>query len=317
MSADAQVLTKTNVLVTGAAGFIGTALCSALSKLGACVIGAGRSESPPGFPGRWVRCDLCEPASVEGLLSGTGPAYVFHMAGRTLGQQGREAVWPNLRDNLLGTVTLLLALSQTPCRRVVMTGSLREPAGSGDDTPSSPYAAAKAAGCAYARMFHRLYGLPVVIARLYMVYGPGPQDMTKLVPYVASRLAGGKEVLLSSGEAAFDFVFIDDVVDGLIALAMNDGLEGQTLDLGTGKLTSVTDVAHIVATRMGAGADALRLGAMPDRRFEPIRKADTATTERLTGWRARTPLTDGIDQFVRWHAALGGGAFKERSGPLT
>jgi nucleoside-diphosphate-sugar epimerase len=65
--------------------------------------------------------------------------------------------------------------------------------------------------------------------------------MTKLMPYVASRLGSGKEVLFSSGEAAFDFVFIDDVVDGLLALAVNDGLEGQTLDLGTRKLTTVAD----------------------------------------------------------------------------
>jgi nucleoside-diphosphate-sugar epimerase len=292
-----------SILVTGAAGFLGSALCMRLAAAqGARVTGAGRSARPAGFGAEWVTCDLADQAAVDALIEQTQPTVVFHLAGRTLGAQGKEAVWPNLRDNLLATVPLLSALTGTRCRRVVLTASLRDPDFDTDEVPTSPYAAAKAASSAYARMFHRLYQLPVVIARPFMVYGPGRQDMSKLVPFVASRLLAGQDASLSSGKDAFDFVFIDDVVEGLLTLASKDGLEGGTIDLGTGRLTSVAQVATGIADRLGK-KHLLKLGALPDRRFEPQRSADVEGTAAMTGWRARTALPVGIDRFLAWYAS--------------
>jgi nucleoside-diphosphate-sugar epimerase len=287
-----------NILVTGAAGFLGSALCARLSAVkGMRVTGVGRSPPPEGFGAAWLTCDLTDPSAVEALVARTQPTLVFHLAGRTLGAQGKEAVWPNLRDNLLATVPLLSALTGTRCRRLVLTASLRDP--ESDAVPTSPYAAAKAASSAYARMFHQLYRLPVVIARPFMVYGPGRQDMSKLVPFVASRLLSGQDASLSSGKDAFDFVFIDDVVEGLSALAATAGLEGRTIDLGTGRLTSVAEVATTIAQRLGR-RPLLKLGALPDRLFEPQRAADVEATAALTGWRARIALPAGIDRFLAW-----------------
>jgi UDP-glucose 4-epimerase len=294
-----------NVLVTGAAGFLGSALCTRLSTLGASITGVGRSAQPEGFSGAWVQCELTDQAAVQALVAETQPSIVFHLAGRTLGDQGKEAVWPTLRDNLLATLPLLVALVGTGCRRVVLTASLRDPEGGSEPVPLSPYAAAKAASSAYGRMFHRLYELPVVIARPFMVYGPGRQDMSKLVPYVASRLVAGDEAALSSGEAAFDFVFVDDVVEGLLALATKDGLEGKTVDLGTGHLTSVADVARTIAQRLGK-TRLVTLGAVPDRRFEPQRVADVESVAALTQWRAQVPLQAGIDRFLAWYTGAPG-----------
>jgi len=114
-----------DVLVTGAAGFIGNALCARLTALGARVTGCGRSAPPQGFAGTWVRCDLTDLKAVQSLLAGCRPGLVFHMAGRTLGDQGKDAVWPTLRDNLLATVPLLVGLAGSDCRRIVVTASAR------------------------------------------------------------------------------------------------------------------------------------------------------------------------------------------------
>ncbi len=92
---------------------------------------------------------------------------------------------------------------------------------SGEDTsvPGSPYAAAKTAVASYGRMFHALYGLPIVHLRVFMVYGPGPQDITKLVPYVTGCLLRGEPPRLSSGTREIDWIYIDDVVEAFVAAA--------------------------------------------------------------------------------------------------
>lgn len=295
-----ELLSGQRVLVTGAAGFIGGTLCSRLSASDALVTGVGRGKRPDGFVGEWVVCELTDQEAVQMLVAQVKPTFVFHLAGRTLGDQGEEAIWPTLRDNLLATLPMLSSLIGRNCKRVIMTASLRDPEGISEPVPTSPYAASKSASSAYGRMFHRLYRLPVVIARPFMVYGPGRQDMNKLVPYVASRISAGNIAAISSGEAAFDFVYVDDVVDGLLALACVDGLEGRTIDLGTGRLVTVAQVAKAMARELGS-PHLLSLGAVPDRRFEPELAANVELTAALTRWRAKVSLETGIERFMAWY----------------
>ena len=107
---------------------------------------------------------------------------------------------------------------------MVMTGSLAEPdPKNGELFPSAPYAAAaKWASSGYARMFHALYKLPVVIARVFMVYGPAQQDLTKLMPYVSlSPSRGDPED--QQRRRPVDWVYVSDVVEGFVALGKAAG----------------------------------------------------------------------------------------------
>lgn len=298
--ADALRRFSGRVLVTGAGGYIGRALCARLAFLGSSLTGVGRSAAPPGFAGRWIRCDLTDWAAVSALVAECRAAWVFHLAGCTIGDQGIDAAWPTLRDNVLGTVPLLAAVSKTGCDRIVLTASLRDPDPALGAVPLSPYSASKAASSSYARMFHKLHGLPLVLARLFMVYGPGLQDPKRIVPYVTAQLAAGAEARISSGVAAFDFVFIDDVVDALLACAVAEDVIGQTLDVGSGVLTSIVDVATMVADLMGR-RDLLHAGAIPDRRFERARDADVEGMAARTGWRAQVALREGLTRYIEWH----------------
>jgi nucleoside-diphosphate-sugar epimerase len=299
------------VLVTGAGGFIGSALCARLAALAAEVHGVGRSPKPStSAPIRWWQQDLAEVSGVENLLESIRPEIVYHFAGHVFGSRELEMVVPTFQSNLVATVNLLVGLAKRGCRRFVLAGSLEEPV---DAThlavPSSPYAASKWAASAYARMFHSLYQLPVVIPRVFVVYGPGQSDERKVIPYVIRALLRGESAELGSGERPVDWIYIDDVVAGLLQVADTPGLEGKRVDLGSGQTTTVRDVAKRLARSIGA-EDRLRLGALPDRPLEQVRMADLAETRRLIGWAPRIDLETGLARTVEWHADQLGNAVR-------
>jgi UDP-glucose 4-epimerase len=103
---------------------------------------------------------------------------------------------------------------------------------------------------------------------------------------------------LSSGGRVADFVFVDDIVDGLLHLAANPSIT--TLDIGTGKLTSVADVARGLRDIINPSGK-LGFGSLPDRINETDRVADVKRTAALTGWRPRYELAEGLHRTVDWY----------------
>jgi nucleoside-diphosphate-sugar epimerase len=229
------------------------------------------------------------------------PDFVFHLASHVWGAPDLKHVLPTFRSNLQTTVNLLTAATEVGCERMVVTGSLVEPEAATERIPSSPYAAAKWASSDYSRMFHALYGLPVVIARVFMVYGPAQQDETKLVPYTIRSLARGEAPEITSGRRQIDWVYVDDVVDGLIALAFAPGVEGDTVDLGSGSLITTAELVEMICSLMKSAVRP-RFGALADRPLEPVRVARVADTTALTGWTPRVSLEQGLARTIDWYA---------------
>jgi len=297
-----QTLRDARVLVTGARGFIGGHLTDRLTRDGASVIGISSHPRPPAKIGvTWRRTDLANGEAVRHLIGGERPDVIFHLAGRVTGAQSLENVTPTFADNLASTVHLLSAAAEIKVQRILLTGSMQEPDQADPQSfPCSPYAASKWACGGYARMFYMLYGLPVVIARPMMVYGPGQWDLTKLLPYVATSLIADTSPRLTTGTREMDWVFVDDVVDGLLAVAESSDTDGQSIDLGSGVLTSIRIVVEHLVRLIGPRV-AIQFGAIPDRPYERPRAARSHDTERLIGWSAKTPLEDGLRQTVGWY----------------
>lgn len=290
---------KGRILVTGHRGFIGSALFRRLQDSGSEVWGSVRSGSRSGTT--ILKGGLSSLPFCRDLLRQARPDYVFHLAGHPFGARAVELVEPTFRDNLTTTVNLLTAATEQGVTRFVTAGSLEEP----DDrqtmaAPSSPYAASKMAASMYARMFHSLYELPVVIARIFMVYGPGQSEPTKLIPSTISALRRGEAPEISSGERPIDWIYVEDVVEGLIRAAAIEGIEGRTVELGTGVLTTVRDVVERLARLIPDGRPPI-FGAVPDRKREQIRVADTMATTALLGWRPEVDLEEGLRRTVDWH----------------
>ncbi len=302
---DAAIATATFdgkiALVTGGVGFIGSALSTTLCQLGAEVHTVSRRPSEPLSRGRHWQVDLSDASAVDDLLRATRPQYVFHLASHVMGAPDLHHVLPAFRSNLQTTVNLLTTLAEVGCIRMVTTGSLVEPDPGARAIPNSPYAAAKWASSDYARMFHALYGLPVSIARVFMVYGPGQQDMSKLVPYVISCVLRGEGPKITSGSHRIDWIYIDDVVQGFINLALTPGVDGASIDLGSGSPVTIRELVDELCALMGRKIRPV-YGALPDRPLEPIRVADIAASARQIGWSPTVDLTEGLRRTIDWYS---------------
>ena len=296
-------MTGARVLVTGAAGFLGRHLCPRLRAAGAEVHAVSRQRARGhAAADRWWTADVADEAAARELVHAVKPDVVIHLSALTHAAPGLDLVLPTFRSALSSTVNLLAALTQHGCRRIVLTGSMEEPLGDGAVVrPASPYAAAKWAASAYGRMFHALYGAPVVIARLTLTYGPGQLER-KVIPSTILALLRGKRPRVSSGTRAWDVLYVEDAVEALVALAEGRGPDGATLEIGTGRLVSL----HAVVERLVAMIDPTivpAFGEVPDRPLTESRAADAAATAEMLGWRATTSLEAGLQRTVDWYRA--------------
>jgi UDP-glucose 4-epimerase len=297
------------ILITGAAGFVGRRLATDLAAAGHEIHGTlrpgGHGDAPAGVEAHAV--DLADADAVHRLVRAVRPEWVFHLAARVTGNRQLEHAAALLLGTLAPAVHVLDALARAGCERLVIAGSMEEP-GRGEAAtavPGSPYAAAKWAASSVARLYHALHGLPVVVARLFMVYGPGQRDTTKVVPFVITSLLRGERPPLSSGARAVDWIHVDDVVRGLTAAAARAGLEGRTVELGSGDLVTIREVVERIVRLMDAAVSP-RWGALPDRPLERPIAADVAETRRLLGWAPQVRLDDGLTDTIEWYRKTSG-----------
>ena len=293
------------VAITGASGFVGTALRRRLAASGAVVHAISRHEQPPDeLAERWWKLDVRVPGALDELLRAAEPEVLFHLAGETSAGRELDLVQPTFTANAVATVNVLTSLAaRSPSTRLVTAGSLEEPP-EPSATATSPYALSKATAAAYGLLFHELYGTRVVQLRIFMAYGPGQAAVGKLVPYVTLALLRGEPAVLTSGVRRVDWIYVEDVAAAFLAAGLaGEEADGKSVDVGSGTLVSVREVAEEIARIVSSGE--LRLGERPDRSRELERVADPEPAASLLGWRATTKLSDGLRETVDWYRDYG------------
>lgn len=303
---DHSGLDGARALVTGADGFLGRSLVERLDAHGADVhvvsrrpqTGELRRGNEHGYT--WHRGDLAEWDFVRRTFRRARPDLVFHLGAHVGGAPDRDLVFPTLRSNVVGTVNMLQGAADVDADRMVIAGTMMEPRpfASADDVPGSPYAMSKWAAAQYARMFHTLYGLPVVHLRLFMTFGPGVRDPSKLLNHVALAALRGERAYVSSGRWSTDWIYCEDVLDALVRAALAPNALGSSVDVGTGTATTLGEVVTLFAKLVSPGAE-VEFDAERDRPFEFERVADPETWERI-GWAPSTPLDHGLEQTAAW-----------------
>ena len=302
------------VLITGAAGFLGSHLVPRLIEEGAevCVL-----DQPDAR--RWgllertdlaatLRADvrtLAEPAH-DGVLGDVD--VIFHLA--AVGVTGEVGdVRQLVAGNVDGTLAVLLA-AQRLGGRVVYCGSCFE-YGSGErwsedalPAPTTEYGAAKAAAWLLANAFARRTGLEVVSLRPFTMYGP-MEPPGRLVPSVVRHALAGRAIDLTPGDQRRDFLFVDDAVDAFVAAATTDAAVGGTFNLCSGTPVTVREVVTRVLQCTGSRSEA-RFGALAYRPTElAVLSGDPTRAAQVLGWRARVSLEDGLSRTIAWFRSAG------------
>jgi len=300
------------VFVTGATGFIGSHLVRRLIGYG-CQVGVllrQRSNTLriDDVMGQLqpLEGDLLEAEKLKSLVQDFAPSHVFHLAAYGV-DRPLESVTDSVQVNVQGTVNLLEACRAVNLERLVYIGTCYE-YGDGsspckEDQPVAPinyYAASKAAGWLFCRLYQRLFDLPVVTVRPFQAYGPY-QGCRLLIPYVITSALRGEDLHLTRGEQIRDYVFIDDVIDGMIKAATTDAAVGQTINLGSGIGVTVRKVVEMVLEILGWPVEA-QFGALEYRAGEVWDlRADRRRARELLNWEPMVGLEDGLQRTVDWY----------------
>jgi nucleoside-diphosphate-sugar epimerase len=147
-------------------------------------------------------------------------------------------------------------------------------------------------------MFHRLYGCQVVSVRPFMTYGPA-QARDKVIPSTILSLLSHESPKLTTGGRALDWIYVDDVIDGLLRAATAPGAEGRTIDLGSGTAVPLRAVVEHLVQIIDPSIIPM-FGALPERPSDDVRVARLDRASVVLGWRPTTSLEDGLGKTVEW-----------------
>ena len=306
-------------LVTGGAGFIGSAIARALLARGDRVrvldnLLTGLKEAVP-EDAELVQGDLRDLGEVRAAVDGV--EVVFHEgAVRSVPRSVDEPVLVE-ETNVLGTLHVVLAAADAGVSRVVYAssssvyGDVTEGFNSEDlpPDPLSPYAASKLAGELYCRVWTHLKGLSTVSLRYFNVFGPGQSVESKyaaVFPAFCSALAAGRPPEIHwDGEQSRDFTYIDDVVQAnLKAAAADDRVDGAVINIAGGRPRTVNEVLESVSGAIGRWVEPTRT----PRRAGDVRRthADISRARELLGWTPQAEWEEAVRETVGWFAGQKG-----------
>jgi nucleoside-diphosphate-sugar epimerase len=289
------------VLITGAAGFLGRRLVDRIAASAQSVICvARRSYASKCANVTFEAVDLRDANESLALFERGKPDIVFHLASASGGSAELDNVIPHLRDDIDTTANCLVAAQKTGVSRFVIPGSIDEVVLAPDVVPHSPYSMAKTTCVSFGRMFHRLYGTPVVICRIFMAYGPG-QKPRKVIPYIIQSMLDHSPLELTSRARALDWVFIDDAVDALALAGIKPGVEGMTLEIGSGELVTIDGIVERVRQLVSGLPEAEIEARHP---WSGGRAANLDAASRYLQWSPRITLDEGLRATVQWYSAL-------------
>jgi NAD dependent epimerase/dehydratase len=318
--------TGKKVVVTGAGGFIGSHLVEALVTVGASVTAVVRynSNSLIGnlafLDGSILRAAKVVAGNIEDsdFVYSTikGHEVVMHLAALIAIPYSYEAPRSYVRTNVEGTLNVLEAARRYDVARVVHTSTsevygtaLRVPIG--EDHPlqgQSPYSASKIGADKLAESYHRSFGTPVMTVRPFNTFGPR-QSARAFIPTIISQALTRGEIRLGSLTPERDMTFVGDTVAGFIAAAAAPGIEGMTINLGTGETHSIGWFVERLLKLMNITAPVIQERQRMRPRLSEVLKlvSDNTLAREMLNWTPKVSLDNGLRQtieFVRDHLEL-------------
>jgi UDP-glucuronate 4-epimerase len=332
-------MTNRNVLVTGAAGFIGYHVSESLLKRGDEVIGldnlndyydvslkeARLARLTPQARFSFVRGDIADRQTVEDLFSERKPQRVVHLAAQAGVRYSLTNPHAYTESNITGFLNILEACRHNEIEHLVFASSSsvyganeRQPFSEHDnvDHPVSLYAATKKANELMAHTYAHLFGLPVTGLRFFTVYGPWGRPDMALFKFTHGILAGEPIPVYNEGRMVRDFTYIDDIVEGVVRV-LDQAAEPdpkwsgadpdparsrapyRVFNIGNNNPVELLRYIEVLEHALEKKATLEMLPIQPG--DVPVTSADVSELERAVGFRPRTEVEEGIARFVAWY----------------
>ena len=309
------------VLVTGAGGFIGSHLTETLVNAGASVRALVHYNSR----GDWgllkmlpdpivnevevVTGDLRDLSGVIPLMEGV--EYIFHLGALIAIPYSYTQPGEVIATNVMGTFNVLQAARATEVKRIVHTSTsevygtaLRVPID--EDHPlqgQSPYSASKIGADKIAESFYRSFDVPVATVRPFNTYGPR-QSTRAVIPTIITQALSQDVVRLGNLDATRDLTFVSDTVSGFLKMAETPGVEGETLNLGTGQEISIgalaDEIISLVNRNVKIEIDPSRL--RPEKSEVQRLLSDNSRAKARINWQPEISLRAGLAKTIDWVA---------------
>ena len=298
------------ILITGGAGFIGSALANALAAEQHEVLVL--DDLSAGDPDRmhpdvlFHRGSITDRPKLWSLLQGVD--CVYHLAARVL--VAESILYPREYNeaNVSGTVALLEAMRDVGIPRLVFTSSgalygdqARQPvAESATPSPLSPYAVSKLAAEHYVQTIGSLWGTTAIVLRIFNAYGPGqpllPSHSSVIPRFISQAIGGGSLVIFGDGQQTRDFVYVSDVVDALIAALTLDSTQHITLNVGSGVEVPINELAHEILslTRSSSNTIYSPVGSGGVSRLQ----ADLKLARKVLSYEPKVTLREGLQRIL-------------------
>lgn len=307
-----------DILITGGAGCIGSNLTKALIKAKASKIivlddlSAAEKWNIPIDPSVvFIEGSVLDEEVLKRAFS-TKPDFVFHLAAHFANQNSVDNPETDLEVNGLGTLKVLEYAQLVGVRRLVYSSSGCGVYGLDSKMPfeehdisislHTPYQVTKLLGELYTNYFHNLYDLPIVNARFFNVYGPGeiPGKYRNVIPnFFYWAMKGQTLPITGDGTETRDWTYVDDVINGLLAMGLREEAIGEAINLGSGKEHRVIDLANIINKITGNKAGVMcverRDWDAKHRLLSSIEKA-----RKLLDYEPQVEFEDGLKKVHEW-----------------
>ncbi|MCG2738003.1 MAG: NAD-dependent epimerase/dehydratase family protein [Candidatus Methanoperedenaceae archaeon] len=306
------------VLITGGAGCVGSNLSRKISGLNAKKViildnlsSAYEWNIPKAKNVSFVKGDILDDEMLKRVFK-EKPDYVFHLAAHFANQNSVDNPETDLMINGIGTLKVLQYAHLSNVKRLVYSSSGCGVYGLDSKMPfeehdisislHTPYQVTKLLGELYTNYFHNLYDLPIVNARFFNVFGPGevPGKYRNVIPNFMHWSMNGRALpITGDGTETRDWTYVDDIINGLLAMGIKEEAVGEAINLGSGKEQKVIDMANIINKITGNESGIVYMERrdwdVKNRLLSSINKA-----KRLLGYKPQMKFEDGLKNVREW-----------------
>jgi nucleoside-diphosphate-sugar epimerase len=298
-----------NLLVVGGTGFIGRHLVRKAIEYNYNVIVLSSQKHIDKLHSQnitYITANIRDVKQLKRVLFKREIHYVVNLAGYIDHVNFMSGGYSVIDTHFNGVLNLVRCLDWSKIKGFVQTGSsdeygnLKAPQSENQrERPISSYSLGKVAANQFLQMLNREEGFPIVLLRLFLVYGPG-QDEKRFIPQIIRGCLKGESFPVSLGEQLRDFCYIEDVVQGILSAMKCSDAYGEIINIASGDPVKIRKVIEIIQNRIGKGSP--QFGKIKYRKGENMALyADISKAEKILFWQPATNLSKGIDKTISYY----------------